>query len=409
MEILKLILLDVMCIILPLCLYLIYIAYIKTKEQKEDKLYFSITVLISLILLITFDNLEVFSTNMFFGIPLLISYLSKRDRLSIFISIVLILLFNNIYNISFFILSIFYISYYVLYRILKNKKNFYNLYIIFFLFIKCIYTITLLFFIIKTGNETLDLIHILVISCSLQALVSFFTATFYEKSKKVIDINMTLKELDKEKKLRASVFKLNHELKNPLAVCNGYLEMFELATEQEKQKYLGIIKDEIKRSLTIINDFSSLGKLKELEKEELDLCLLLEDIKEILSPLYNNANATIKIPDDEIYICGDYNRLKQVFINILKNSYESRSQKDLIVNIKIKEEENTYKIYVQDNGKGMSQETLNNICKDFFTTKEYGTGIGIPYVKQIVELHGGTIEYKSKENKGTTVIIRLPK
>ena len=103
------------------------------------------------------------------------------------------------------------------------------------------------------------------------------------------------------------------------------------------------------------------------------------------------------------------NRLKQVFINILKNSYESRSQKDLIVNIKIKEEENTYKIYVQDNGKGMSQETLNNICKDFFTTKEYGTGIGIPYVKQIVELHGGTIEYKSKENKGTTVIIRLPK
>ena len=303
MELLKLILLDVMCIILPLCLYLIYIAYIKTKEQKEDTLYFSVAVLISLILLITFDNLEIFSTNMFFGIPLLISYLSKRDRLSIFISIVLILLFNNIYNISFFVLSIFYISYYVLYRILKNKKNFYNLYIIFFLLIKCIYTLTLLFSIIKTGNETLDLIHILVISCSLQALVSFFTATFYEKSKKVIDINMTLKELDKEKKLRASVFKLNHELKNPLAVCNGYLEMIELATEQEKQKYLSIIKDEIKRSLTIINDFSSLGKLKELEKEELDLCLLLEDIKEILSPLYNNANATIKIPDDEIYIC----------------------------------------------------------------------------------------------------------
>ena len=72
------------------------------RTKKEDKLYFSITVLISLILLITFDNLEVFSTNMFFGIPLLISYLSKRDRLSIFISIVLMLLFNNIYNISFY-------------------------------------------------------------------------------------------------------------------------------------------------------------------------------------------------------------------------------------------------------------------------------------------------------------------
>ena len=409
MEYLKLVLLDVMCLILPLSLYLIYVAYIKTKEKEEDKSYFSFAIIISLLLLITYDDLNVFSTNMFFGIPLLISYLSKRDKLSIMISVILIFFFNNIYGVSYIILSVFYISYYLLYRILKSKKNYYNLYIIFFLLIKSVYTITLLLLSISTENETLNIIHILIISCSLQAIVSFITALFFEKSKKVIDINMTLKELDKEKKLRASVFKLNHELKNPLAVCNGYLEMFEIATEQERHKYLGIIKDEIKRSLTIINDFSSLGKIKELDKEELDLCLLLEDVKEILSPLYKNVDGVINIPDDEIYLNGDYNRLKQVFINILKNSYESKSKRDLIVDIKIKEEQNLNKIYIQDNGKGMSQETLKNIYNEFFTTKEYGTGIGIPYIKQIVELHGGTIEYKSKENKGTTVIIVLPK
>lgn len=409
MEFVKLILLDVMCIILPLCLYLIYVAYIKTKEKEESKSYFSFAIIISLLLLITYDDLDVFSTNMFFGIPLLISYLSKRDKLSISISIILIFLFNNIYGVSYLILSIFYITYYVLYRLLKDKKNFYNLYILVFLFVKCTYTITLLFLSINTENETLDIIHILILSCSLQIVVSFITALFFEKSKQVININMTLKELDKEKKLRASVFKLNHELKNPLAVCNGYLQMFEIATEQERQKYLGIIKDEIKRSLTIINDFSSLGKIKELEKEELDLCLLLEDVKEILMPLYKNVDGVINIPDDEIYLNGDYNRLKQVFINILKNSYESKSKRDLIVDIKIKEEQNLNKIYIQDNGKGMSQETLKNIYDEFFTTKEYGTGIGIPYIKQIVELHGGTIEYKSKENKGTTVIMTLPK
>lgn len=409
MEYFKLVLLDVMCLILPLSLYLIYVAYIKTKEKEESKSYFSFAIIISLLLLITYDDLDVFSTNMFFGIPLLISYLSKRDKLSISISIILIFLFNNIYGVSYLILSIFYITYYVLYRLLKDKKNFYNLYILVFLFVKCTYTITLLFLSINTENETLDIIHILILSCSLQIVVSFITAIFFEKSKKVMDINMTLKELDKEKKLRASVFKLNHELKNPLAVCNGYLQMFEIATEQERQKYLGIIKDEIKRSLTIINDFSSLGKIKELEKEELDLCLLLEDVKEILMPLYKNVDGVINIPDDEIYLNGDYNRLKQVFINILKNSYESKSKRDLIVDIKIKEEQNLNKIYIQDNGKGMSQETLKNIYDEFFTTKEYGTGIGIPYIKQIVELHGGTIEYKSKENKGTTVIMTLPK
>ena len=169
------------------------------------------------------------------------------------------------------------------------------------------------------------------------------------------------------------------------------------------------MQNEIKRSLTIINDFSSLGKIKNIEVEEIDICYLLEEIKDILEPLFKKNKAKIEIPDDEIYVEGDYNRLKQVFINLFKNSLESKRKEDLVVNVKIKEDNNDCIISMKDNGKGMSKETLEKIYNDFFTTKETGTGIGIPYIKEIIELHHGTLTYKSRENKGTTVLITLPK
>ena len=185
--------------------------------------------------------------------------------------------------------------------------------------------------------------------------------------------------------------------------------MFPEASKKDQDKYIEIMQNEIKRSLTIINDFSSLGKIKNIEVEEIDICYLLEEIKEILEPLFKKNKAKIEIPDDEIYVEGDYNRLKQVFINLFKNSLESKRKEDLVVNVKIKEDNNNCIISMKDNGNGMSKETLEKIYNDFFTTKETGTGIGIPYIKEIIELHHGTLTYKSRENRGTTVLITLPK
>ena len=65
-------------------------------------------------------------------------------------------------------------------------------------------------------------------------------------------------------------------------------------------------------------------------------------------------------------------------------------------------------IKVSDNGVGMDYKTLNNLFTPFFTTKQNGTGLGVSLSKEIIEKHDGSIEYFSKENKGTKVIIKLP-
>ena len=409
MNYVKTVILDGMSVLFPLCLYLVYIAYIRSIDAKEGKVPFSIAILVSLFYLMYFDDLQNYNTNTFFSTPLLISYLSKRDKTAIIISIILMILYHQIHDVSIIVLACLYITYYLAYKYLEKKSNFVRNYSIVFCILKCIYATAILILVIRPNDIAHHFYFQIFFGSIVLTVFSFLSFFFFIKSKKILEINTTFKELDKEKKLRASVFKLNHELKNPLAVCNGYLEMFPEASKKDQDKYIEIMQNEIKRSLTIINDFSSLGKIKNIEVEEIDICYLLEEIKDILEPLFKKNKAKIEIPDDEIYVEGDYNRLKQVFINLFKNSLESKRKEDLVVNVKIKEDNNNCIISMKDNGNGMSKETLEKIYNDFFTTKETGTGIGIPYIKEIIELHHGTLTYKSRENRGTTVLITLPK
>lgn len=252
------------------------------------------------------------------------------------------------------------------------------------------------------------LITFLLITTSL--IINFLMFQLFIKNQRIIDINDTLENLEKEKEIKESLFQLNHEIKNPLAVVNGYLDMIDRTNDKKRiEKYQEIIKKEIKRSITIINDFSSFGRLKEIDKEPLDLDLVFEDIIYTFSPLLKKNNGMIHYEnEDEIYINGDYDRLKQGFINLIKNSIESKDKDFLIIDIKIKKLKKHYKIYVTDNGRGMNSEVLNHIGEPFYSTKQTGTGIGMAYVKKIIELHKGKISYKSKEKEGTTVVVTLP-
>ena len=241
-------------------------------------------------------------------------------------------------------------------------------------------------------------------------IIAFYIVNKILRSKNFTDLSYMLDELEKEKEVKESLFHLNHEVKNPLAVVNGYLQMINKTNDKDKQKkYLDIIKSEIKRTITIINDYTELGRIKKLNFEPLDLSLIIEEIKEILTPILKSKNSMIHYDSkDELYILGDYDRLKQVFLNLIKNSIEAKNKDYLIIDIKVKKTKVNYKVSIIDNGIGMTKEDLKHLTESFYTTKKKGTGIGTTFVKKVIEMHQGKIEFKSKEKEGTTAIVTLP-
>jgi signal transduction histidine kinase len=221
---------------------------------------------------------------------------------------------------------------------------------------------------------------------------------------------MTLKELEQEKQIRTSLFKITHEIKNPIAVCKGYLDMFDVNNIEHSKKYIPILREEIERTLILLQDFLCMTKIK-IDKEIIDINMVLEDVTDNFIPILKDKNiiGDFNISENSVYMYGDYNRLTQAFINIIKNSVEAiDSNRGGTIKIYTQLSTESIKITVVDNGMGISKENMKRISEPFFTTKCRGTGLGVSLSFEIITGHGGTIEYDSEEGRGTSVEINLP-
>lgn len=401
-----------LCVFLffPLTCYLLYITHLSNMDLKVKNVVLDISLITSLFLIIRYINNKSIYILLFYNIPLLLAYLKRKNITAIFISIVIVYFYNYYTSIPLIILILEYSIYFTIYLyVSKYKKNYVN-YLNIFVAIKLFVISFLIFYIINpTGTITSNIIYLLL-TATVFIVFTYLSLALFETGEDIINLYGILKESKKDKALFESLSKLTHELKNPIAVCKGYIEIIDRNGIESAPKYLPIISNEIERSLSVINDFSSLGKLKKLNKEEVDLQVLLEEIITILNPLFkkNNANIYLNIKDD-IYINIDYLRMKQVFVNILKNALEAKKDDEqLNVFIEVKKNLNNLKIIIKDNGIGMDKNTLERITEIFYTTKANGNGLGVVLSKEIIEMHKGSINYKSTKGKGTTVTITLP-
>ena len=159
-----------------------------------------------------------------------------------------------------------------------------------------------------------------------------------------------------------------------------------------------------------MNDFMEFSKIK-IEKDYVDVNMLLEELESDLNLLIKGKNVLFEMNfaqnEDDVYIMGDYSRLKQVFVNLIKNSLEAMSgHGKILVNAKIQNK--YYYIEVIDDGSGMDKETLSHMKEMFFTTKVKGTGLGVSLSNEIIKAHEGTLDYFSELGKGTKVVVKLP-
>ncbi|MDD6879008.1 MAG: HAMP domain-containing sensor histidine kinase [bacterium] len=412
MSLFDTILLNGICVLFPLLIYIVFLANINNieKDNKRENVLYELLLVTSIYLIIklTKDKFNSYSI-ILLNIPILFSYIKGKRIFGLFLSIIEIVYFSIIldYNVLFLIVE--YLSFFLFYMLIKNKNNDVKDKIDFFILIKALY---FSFYIYYTNiNKSIFIIFNNII-ISLVALYICSNAYYWilKKGEEIIDLNNTMKELEKEKTIRNALFKLTHEVKNPISVCKGYLDMIDLKNYDKSIKYIEIIKSEINRTLIIMDDFLDFTKIK-VNKSIMDINYLLEDVTKSMNNLFieKHVKTDFKIEDEEIYIYGDYNRLKQVFINIIKNSIEAKkSNSKLIISIKTKKIKDKFKIIIKDNGKGMCKEELNNIGKIFYTTKNNGTGLGVSLCKEIIEKHDGNIKYYSSIGIGTEVVIILP-
>jgi len=205
---------------------------------------------------------------------------------------------------------------------------------------------------------------------------------------------------------------LAHEVKNPLAGINSALEVlsYDLKQESEEMKILSQIQEEVKRILNIINQLLDYAKPKPPKPIEFYVEDLLKDISTIFNLTLKKKEASfeIKIYGENFKLFLDPNILKQILLNVLQNSFQAISRGGKII-LNVYVEEKTIKFEVIDDGCGMDEEIKKKIFQPFFTTKIGGTGLGLAIVKRKLEEIGGNISVFSELNKGTKVIIEVPR
>ena len=398
---------NISILLLPMSFYLLSISY-QNNIKRISKHLLSITLIIQVILFIFLKDYT--KSILLINIPLLISYLKRKELTSIILSILIAYYYVFLLNYNLYFIFCEYVLYYVIYYIVNKSYKVVSL-IYIFVFIKSIVLSVETFYFQEVSNYFLVNYLEVVVKMLVFYVSSYLVFIYILKGESIMNLNTAIKELEKEKVLRTSLFKLTHEIKNPLAVCKGYLDMLDLNNKDKILKYIPIIKGEIERTLTLMDDYLDYTKVK-IQKEEVDIYLLLNDIIESLELFFkeNKINLEYLVPDDELYLRVDYNRIKQVIVNILKNATEARdiNKKELIIKIRTRVTKNYFKIIIEDNGIRMDKDVLEQVTDLFFTTKKNGTGLGTSLSKEIVELHGGKIKYLSEVGIGTTVIINLP-
>ena len=401
MNLFQIIFVDVILLTFPILIYLIYLSTDKNINKKEQKLYLMLSLYVSFYLLYKFSANEKIITLLLMSSILLLFFLEDMWEMALLFSFIVLIAymkFNCVY-----ILYIITILSLILYYLKRKEKIseiiFLESYVI---LVSILFFIWIYIFNIEYLNKSL------IILLFFNILIINIISLMYMVGKNILKSHIKYKKLQKEKQIRLSLFKITHEIKNPVAVIKGYLDMLDVKDSKQVKKYIPIIKSETDRILTILQDFLSLNKMN-LDIDIMDFNMMIEDVifklKSILKE--KNINLNLELIDDEIYINGDYNRLSQMFINIIKNSIEAIETKGEIT---IKEKINEYniEISIKDNGIGMTEEVICKMKEPFYTTKNNGTGLGVSLIYEIVEAHKGKIDYKSEINKGTKVIIKLP-
>lgn len=178
--------------------------------------------------------------------------------------------------------------------------------------------------------------------------------------------------------------------------------------KEQFESLMASIKQEIQRLNNLVRDFLDYGKPLKLDIQETDVSKIIEDLMELV---------WVKAQKDGIKIHRQFGELPRLYLdpeliktcifNVILNAFQAMpAGGDLTVSIEASD--NRFSIIIEDTGIGVSKENLPKVFEPFFSTRSTGLGLGLAMTKRVVEEHGGMVDFKSEEGKGSTVTISLP-
>ncbi|QWC24622.1 PAS domain S-box protein [Bacillus haikouensis] len=198
-----------------------------------------------------------------------------------------------------------------------------------------------------------------------------------------------------------------HEVRNPLTSINGFLQLLRDDADIKTKEYLEIVFSEIKRIELVLSELLILAKPQSVTYKRINIVETLDHVAKLLNTnaiLYNIEIQTA-FKQEELYIRGDENQLKQVFINLVKNAIEAMPHGGSIRIHAGMNDYNKVEISFKDEGVGMKKQVLDKLGEPFFTTKTKGTGLGLTICLRILRDHSADINVQSEQGEGTTFSI----
>jgi len=232
----------------------------------------------------------------------------------------------------------------------------------------------------------------------------------------VLDDLTQLQKAQRAAAWREVARRIAHEIKNPLTPIQLSAEHLLKVYADRKGNFEEALKEsasyiisEVENLRKIAQEFLEISKDTALRRDRFDL---LEMIKETISPYQKMIAERITFHEhylgSDFHLDGDKSKVRIALRNIIINAIEA-IRKQGRIDIHLAAAENDVILEIADTGSGMSREVLDRIFELHFSTKEVGTGLGLPIAKKIIEDHGGSIDVWSEPRKGTRVTIRLPR
>ncbi len=207
-----------------------------------------------------------------------------------------------------------------------------------------------------------------------------------------------------------TISKIIHELRNPLTYINSSLQLIERQHPEVKEfRFWSQTLEDVHFLGDLLNDMATYNDDSRFFRCEVDVRQLALSLQESLQPYLQETNKqfALHVPNQLPSVFGSPIRLKQAFLNLLKNAFEATGDNGCVT-MSVRKYLRDIIIIISDNGCGMNEETLSTLFTPFATHKSDGTGLGLAITKKILTAHYAEIDVNSAPNKGTTFTITMP-